>query len=159
MMKIRAFNDTQNGLRRATKELLKHYAKDPRAKNTMIKNITKQFRKPPEQEVYDHYTQLDRLLDYSDMLPTETPVPSISDAERKDYLFETFPMKWRKECIDTKTTDYYQAMVEDIIQFMKQKKQNVDQEGKQQKKKDSQDSNKQKHDEGGRDGGRFGQRG
>ena len=55
MMKIRTFNDTKNGLRRATKELLKHYAKDPRAKNTMIKNITKKFQKPPDQEVYDHY--------------------------------------------------------------------------------------------------------
>ena len=56
MMKIRTFNDTQSGLRKATKQLLKHYAKDPRAKNTMIKNITKQFQKPPEQEVYEHYT-------------------------------------------------------------------------------------------------------
>ena len=134
MMKIRTFNDIQNGLRRATKQLLKHYAKDPRAKNTMIKNITKQFRKPPEAEVYEHYTRLDRLLDYTDLLNTETPVPDISEAERKDYLFETFPMKWRKDFIDTKTTDYYNASVDDIIQFMKQKKRNVDLEDKQRKK-------------------------
>ena len=97
----------------------------------MIKNITKQFRNPPEQEVYDHYAQLDRLLNYTNILPTETPVPSILDADRKNYLFETFPMKWRKEFINTKITDYYQATVEDIIQFTKQRKRNVDQEDKQ----------------------------
>ena len=76
------------------------------------------------------------------------------EADRKDYFSETFPMKWRKECIDTKTTDYYQAKVEDIIQFIKQKKQNLDQEDKQKKKKDTQNlNNKQSRDEGGRDGG------
>ena len=133
----------------------------PRAKNTMIKNITKQFLKPPDQEVYDHYARLDRLLDYTDidMLPTETPIPVISDADQKDYLFETFPMKWRKEFIDTKTTDYYNATVEDIIQFMKQKKWNVDLEDKQRKKKDTDTKNKRSRNEGGRGGGRYGQRG
>ena len=99
----------------------------------MIKNITKQFRKPLEQEVYNHYAWLDRLLDYTDMLTTVTPIPVILDTDRKDYLFEIFLMKWRKEFIDTKTTDYYQATVEDIIQFMKQKKWNVDLEDKQRK--------------------------
>ena len=54
---------------------------------------------------------------------------------------------------------YYQVTVENIIQFMKQKKQNVDQEDKQQKKKYSQDSNKCKHDEAGRGVDRLGQRG
>ena len=115
IMRICTFNQTENGLKRAILQLLKHYAKDPGARNNMIKNITKQFRKPLEQEVYDHYTRLDRLLDYTDMLPTETPVPLISFADQKDYFFETIPMKWRKEFIDTKTTDYYQATVEDII--------------------------------------------
>ena len=122
LMTSTTFSNTKSGLKKATRQLLKHYAKDPCAKNMMIKNITKQFRKPPEQEVYDHYAQLDRLLDYTDMLPTETLVPIISDADRKDYLFETFLMKWKKEFINTKTTDYYQATVEDIVQFMKQKK-------------------------------------
>ena len=110
-------------------------------------NITTQFRKPPEQEVYEHYNRLDRLMDYTDMLPTETPVPVISDAEQKDYLFETFPMKWKREFINTKTTDYYDATVGDIIQFMKQKKRNVDLEDKQRKKKDSDIKNKRPRDE------------
>ena len=68
----------------------------------MIKNITKQFQKLPEQEVYDHYAWLDRLLNYTDMLPIETPIDLILVADRKDYFFETFPVKWRKEYVDTK---------------------------------------------------------
>ena len=86
--RIRTYNTTTAiGLRLATRQLLKHYAKDPRAKNTMIKNIVKQFRKPPEAEVYDHYAQLDRLSDYTNMLPTETPIPLILVADCKDYFF------------------------------------------------------------------------
>ena len=49
------YNQTENGLKRVILQLLKHYARDPCAKNTMIKNIMKQFRKPPEQEVYGHF--------------------------------------------------------------------------------------------------------
>ena len=47
-------------------------------------------------------------------------------------------------------------MVEDIVQFMKQKTQNVDLEDKQQKKKDTPNPNKQTRNEGGCGGGRFG---
>lgn len=46
-------------------------------------------------------------------------------------------MKWKKEFINTKTTNYYQATVKAVVQFMKQKKQNVDLENKQHKKKDT----------------------
>ena len=53
------------------------------------------------------------------MLPTETPIPVILDADKKDCLFETFPIKWRKQFIDTKTQDYYNKTVEDSIQFMR----------------------------------------
>ena len=67
---IRTYNQSANGLKRATIQLLKHYVKDPRAKNTMIKNITKQFRKPPDVGVDDHFAQLDRLMDYTNLLPT-----------------------------------------------------------------------------------------
>ena len=153
------FNPTENGLQRAIGYLLKEYAKDPRAKNTMIKNIVKQFRKPPETEVYDHYARLDRLLDYTDLLPTETPVPKLSKDDRKDYFFETHPKKWQQEFHDTKTTDFYDASMEDIMQFMKKAKRNADLEDKKKKKKDHDPSNKRSRDEGGRGGGRHSQRG
>ena len=64
IMQLRTYNNNKSGLAKATRQLLKHYAKDSHAKNTMIKNIMKQFWKPPDQEVYNHYAQLDRLLIY-----------------------------------------------------------------------------------------------
>ena len=74
-MRLRTYNNTESGLKKTTRQLLAHYTKEPCAKNTMINNIRKQFWKTPEQEVYDFYAQLDRLMDYTDMLPTETQVP------------------------------------------------------------------------------------
>ena len=88
------------------------------------------------------------------MLPTEIPIDVILDMDQKDYFFETFPMKWRKKYGDTKTTDFYSATVEDIMKFMKQKKQNLDQEDKQRQKKD-QNPNKRSRKEEGPSWGRF----
>ena len=62
-------------------------------------------------------------------------------------------MKWRKEFIDTKITNYYNATVDDSIQFMKQKKRNVDLEDKQHKKKDTDTKNKRPRDERRYNGG------
>ena len=59
MFCVQSYNKSENVLKRAILQLVKRYAKNPRAKNTMIKNITKLFRKPPDQEVYDHFAQLD----------------------------------------------------------------------------------------------------
>ena len=46
----------------------------------------------PEQEVYDHFAQLDRLLDQTNLLSTETHTPDISDTDQKYYFFEMFPL-------------------------------------------------------------------
>ena len=125
----------------------------------MIKNITKQFPKPLDVEVYDHYARVDRLMDYTNLLPTETATPLISAADRKDFFFETFPAKWRQEFISTKCQDFYTATVEDIIQFMKQKKRSAKTDDKQRKKTDDKNPNKRSQDEGGQYIGPSGGRG
>ena len=56
------------------------------------------------------------------MLPTETPVPLILVADWKDYFFETFPKKWQQAFHNTKSTDFYNATEEDIMQFMKRQR-------------------------------------
>ena len=76
-------------------------------------------------------------MNYTDLLPIETPIELILVADRKDYFFETLPVKWRKEYVDRKSTGFYSSTVEDIIQFMKQKEYNVDQEDKQKRKKNN----------------------
>lgn len=51
------YNQYQGELQGEILQLFKHYAKNPPAKNTMIKKITKQFQKLPEMEVYDHFAR------------------------------------------------------------------------------------------------------
>ena len=90
------------GLKKAIRDFSKLYARDPRARNTMIKNITTQFRLPVNTDIHKHWCRLDLLMDYTDLLPTTTATPKISQEDRKQYFFETFPLKWRHEFISTK---------------------------------------------------------
>ena len=121
---------TQHGLRDAINDYLRNWTKDPRARNTIIKNFQKKFRKPMEADIHDHYVRLDLLMDYIDQLPTTTVTPKITEEDRKDFFFESFPVKWREEFVAGSRVDFYNATVEDIKQFMIMRKKKADLEEK-----------------------------
>ena len=91
-------------------------------------------------EVYDHY------IDYQ--LSIEKNYTSYFGSRSKECFFGRFSMKWRHEFVVTKCTNFYTAMVEDIMQFMKQKKKTCNHEDKQRKKLDK-NQNKHPQKEGG----------
>ena len=94
----------------------------------MIKNLQKQFHKPVDTDIHEHWCRLDIRMDYTDTLPTTTVTPKITKEDRKQYFFETFSINWRQEFISIKCTDFYAAMVEDIKQFMIMQKKKTDAE-------------------------------
>ena len=77
VMDEHTYSKTGKGLKNAIREFSKLYARDPRARNTMIKNLTKQFRMPVDTDIHAHWCRLDLLMDYTDLLPTTTVIPKI----------------------------------------------------------------------------------
>merc|ERR1712194_550762 len=126
-----------------------------------IKNLTRQFRMPVDTDIHTHWCRLDLLMDYTDLLQTTTATPKISQEDRKQYFFDTFPPEWRRDFIDTKTTDFYDTTVADIKQFMIMKKKKADAEKKKKNQRDHDDydqpSNKRfkEHEEGSEDGDEY----
>ena len=50
-----------------------------------------QLRLPVDTNIHEHWCRFDLLIDYTDLLPTTTATPEISQEDRKQYFFETFP--------------------------------------------------------------------
>lgn len=77
--------------------LVRKYAPDPKAKETMINclNNDKTFTKPPRVGVADHWERIETVMDYIDMLHGERGNPTRE--ERKKLLFGSFPKEWTDE--------------------------------------------------------------
>ena len=91
MMNENIYSCTELGLQEAIQDYIKNWAKDPRVRNTMIKNFQKKFRKPIDAEVHEHHMSVDLLMDYIDLLSSTTNKFHLADEEQKDFFFETFP--------------------------------------------------------------------
>ena len=77
-------------------------------------------------DIHEYWCRFDMLIDYIDVLSTTTVTQNISKEDRKQYFFETSPIKWRQEFISTKCINLYATTVEDIKQFMIRRKKEVD---------------------------------
>ena len=122
------YDITARVLEEAMKDFIKNWAKDSRAKDTMLKNIKREFRKPMGADVHEHHVRFDLLMDYIDLLPSTEITTKITEVEKKDFFFETFPTNWRQELVIGSRVDFYKATVEDIKQFMMMKKKSADAE-------------------------------
>ena len=118
------------GLQDAIKDYLMNWAKDPRAKNTMLNNFQNKFCKPMEADIYDHSVQLKLLMDFIDLLPSTTITKNITEEDREDYFFGSFPVKRREEFVAGSRVDFYSATVEDVKQFMIMRKKKANAEDK-----------------------------
>jgi hypothetical protein len=91
---------------------------DNEARDTMFKYLPT-CRKPRDTEPRTHVDRMEMLMRYSNVLPgTE---PALNPQQKKNLIFETFPVKWRQNYIragKSVTTD----SLADIVQYMSNEK-------------------------------------
>lgn len=68
-------------------------------------------------------------MDYINLLPSTKRMNDLTEVERDNFFFETFPAKWRQDFVTGSRVDYYNARSnKDIKQFMMMKKKTCDSE-------------------------------
>eukprot|EP00536_Pseudo-nitzschia_multiseries_P019180 jgi/Psemu1/59344/gm1.59344_g len=106
---------------------------DPDAKGTMIAAFEHQhMAKPMEVLEHDHFSRVDTILDYIDMLPGDDD-NGLTEQQRKRMFFKTHPRSWQNAYMDT-AVNFREASILQIRDYMTQKKDSAGKTRKQEKK-------------------------
>ena len=114
---------------------------DNEARDTMIKYLPT-CKKAREAEPCTHLDQMETLIQYTNMLPgTE---PTFTDQQRKNLIFETFPIAWRQNYIQSGKS-LQMDLLADIVQYMGNEKgfAGVDRKSPAERKRKSEETTKQ----------------
>lgn len=65
-----------------------------------------------EANIHDHHVRFNLLMDHIDLLPSTERKKYLTETKRKDFFFETFPAKLRREFISGSRVNFYNASVE-----------------------------------------------
>ena len=136
---VGAFIDDQYQQARA--RFIKVYVEDPDTKDTVIvKFHDKDFEKPAKTTINDHFTWINTVYDYIDLLPSTTGRAALTKDEQRYLFYNSFPKTWKED---------YRKLDHDILtatvtqvkdQYMSGKKADSD---KAYKKKKSDENNKE----------------
>ena len=119
-----AFNEDQWDT--AKEEFIQEYTEDTNARDTVLSAITTgEFLKPTEAAIKDHYTQIIELCSYIQMLPSDINEQPLSDDQKRNIFFNTFPKTWRAD-YRSSAHDINEATILQVKSYMALKKLEMD---------------------------------
>ena len=110
----------------AKKEFIQQYTEDENARDTVLAAFTTgDFLKPTEDSVKDHHTRITEICSYINMLPSTINETLLTERQKKNLFFNTFPKSWRTDYMSS-AHDIHKATLLQVKTYMALKKLEMD---------------------------------
>eukprot|EP00536_Pseudo-nitzschia_multiseries_P016985 jgi/Psemu1/48810/gm1.48810_g len=117
----REIEHTKEGFKRTVRAYISAITPDPDAKGTMVAAFEHQhMAKPMDVTEHDHFSRIDAILDYIDMLPGDDD-SDLTEQQRKRMFFKTHPRSWQDAYMDT-AVNFREVSILQIRDYMTRKK-------------------------------------